>query len=110
MAKNRFSIVAHYTNDLIYERIEPGLSDELAARNPKNEKGYRPAKNHQWLNEEAGEKLFAQQMFAVLMIQRACLNRTGDKWAQFLHEMDTFLPKKGQTRRLPFAAPTEATA
>lgn len=110
MGKNRFSVVAHYTNDLIYERIAPGLSDELSARNPKNASGYRAAKNHQLLNVEAGEKLFAQQMFAVLMIQRACLSRAGDKWAHFIHEMDTFLPKKGQTYPLPFSMPTEPTA
>lgn len=108
MGKNRFSVVAHYTNDLIYERIEPGLSEELAARNPKNAKGHRAAKHHQWLNEEAGEKLFAQQMFAVLMIQRACLSRQGDKWSHFLHEMDTFLPKKGQTLPLPFSIPRDS--
>jgi general stress protein YciG len=105
MGKNRFSVVAHYTNDLIYERIAPGLTLELAAKNPKNEKGHRPAKHHQWLNEEAGEKLFSQQMFAVLMIQRACLNRSGDKWRHFLHDMDTYLPKKGHTIPLDLPIP-----
>lgn len=110
MGKNRFSVVAHYTNDLIYERIAPGLSAELSAKNPKNEKGHRPAKHHQWLNEEAGEKLFSQQMFAVLMIQRACLHRSGDKWRHFLHDMDTYLPKRGHTIPLDLPTPDDPTA
>jgi hypothetical protein len=25
MSKNRYSVVAHYTNDLVYERLAPGL-------------------------------------------------------------------------------------
>ncbi|MBF3067897.1 hypothetical protein HKW83_32300, partial [Pseudomonas aeruginosa] len=29
MQKNRFSVVAHYTRDLIYERMAPGLLQEL---------------------------------------------------------------------------------
>ena len=29
MSKNRFSVVAHYTNDLVYERVAPGLLAEL---------------------------------------------------------------------------------
>lgn len=116
MGKNRYSVVAHYTNDLIYERIAPGLKDELAARNPKNSKGRRENNHFQWLNQEAGEKLFSQQMFAVLMIQRACLNLSGNKWQHFLAEMNKFLPKKaptvplrGQTFPLPFDASIEAS-
>lgn len=114
MGKNRYSVVAHYTNDLIYERIAPGLKEELAARNPKNANGNRGAKHFQWLNDAAGEKLFSQQMFAVLMIQRACLNQSGDRWKHFLAEMNKFLPKKasnvplrGQTWPLRFDGPRE---
>jgi general stress protein YciG len=117
MGKNRYSVVAHYTNDLIYERITPGLREELEERNPKNAKGQRGHKHHQWLNDEAGEKLFAQQMFAVLMIQRACLNQPGDKWQNFLNEMNKFLPKKaptvpllGQTLPLDFDGPSETSS
>jgi hypothetical protein len=115
MSKNRFSAVAHYTNDLLYERIAAGLREELEVRNPKNEKGQRGHKHHQWLNTEAGEKLFAQQMFAVLMFQRAALNQTGDRWKKFMADMDKFLPRKeptvplkGQSYRLPFDDPEPA--
>jgi hypothetical protein len=97
MKKNRYSVVGTYTNDLVWERIVPGLKEELNRRNPKNEKGYRVSKHHQWLNDEAGDKLFSAQMFTILALQRACLNKAGNKWNHFISMMDDILPKKGTT-------------
>ncbi|HUB67083.1 MAG TPA: P63C domain-containing protein [Candidatus Methylacidiphilales bacterium] len=94
MAKNRYSVVGHYTNDLIYERLVPGLKEEFDRRNPKNSKGRRSHLNQQWL-DESGSKLFSQQMFTVLKIQQACLGKTGNKWNKFMAMMDDILPKKG---------------
>ncbi|SEF58936.1 P63C domain-containing protein [Nitrosomonas ureae] len=100
MAKNRFSVVGTYTNDLVWERLIPGLKEELNHRNPKNEKGHRARKHHEWLNNEAGDKLFSQQMFTILALQRACLNKPGNKWIHFMSMMDDILPKKGTTINL----------
>lgn len=97
MGKNRFSVVGKYTNDLVYGRIVPGLQDELEKLNPKNDKGYREHKHHQWLNDDAGDKLFSAQMFTILALQRACLNKTGNKWNHFMSMMDDILPKKNST-------------
>lgn len=101
MMKNRYSVVAHYTNDLIYERLAPGLREELERRNPMQENGSRKSKHHQWFDDD-GEKLFSQQMFTVLALQRACLNKGGDKWEHFLSMVNEVLPKKGSTMHLPF--------
>lgn len=97
MGKNRFSVVGKYTNDLVYGRIVPGLQEELEKRNPKNQKGYREHKHHQWLNDDAGDKLFSQQMFTILALQRACLNKAGNKWNHFMSMMDDILPRKNST-------------
>lgn len=97
MGKNRFSVVGKYTNDLVYGRIVPGLQDELEKRNPKNENGYREHKHHQWLNDDIGDKLFSQQMFTILALQRACLNKAGNKWNHFMSMMDDILPRKNST-------------
>jgi len=101
MTKNRYSVVAHYTNDLIYERLAPGLLEELEARNPAGEGGSRKAKHHQWFDQD-GEKLFSQQMFTILALQRACLNKGGDRWAHFVGMVNDVLPKKGMSMPLPF--------
>lgn len=97
MGKNRFSVVGKYTNDLLYGRIIPGLTEEFERRNPKNTKGHRKHKHHQMLNDDAGDKLFSAQMFTILALQRACLNKTGNKWNHFISMMDDILPKKGET-------------
>jgi len=96
MSKNRYSVVGHYTTNVIYQRLAPGLQEEFEKLNPKDEKGKRKHKNFQWF-DEPGERLFAQQMFTVLSLQRAALRRSGNKWHAFLRMMDEILPKKGTT-------------
>ncbi len=38
---NRYSVVAYYTRDLVYERMAAALLEELEKKSPKNEKGQR---------------------------------------------------------------------
>jgi len=106
MAKNRYSVVAKYTNDLIYERLAPGLREEFDKRNPKNENGRRKHKNHQWF-DSPGDQMFSQLMFTVLALQRACINKNGNRWRTFLSMMDDILPKKGTSMSLPFPEESE---
>lgn len=106
MGKNRYTVVAHYTNDLIYERMVPGLKDEFKRRNPRNEKGMKAGKDHQLL-DETGDKLFSQQMFTVLSIQRACLKKAKNQWAQFMRMMDDILPKKAKAIQLDLPIPDD---
>ena len=54
MGKNRYSVVAYYTRDLVYERLGPGLLKELESKSPKNGDGYRASRLHQWLTEDVG--------------------------------------------------------
>src|SRR5207253_5846641 len=48
MSVNRPQVVAYYTKDFIYSRLAPGILKELEDRTPKDEKGVRKAKMHQW--------------------------------------------------------------
>jgi hypothetical protein len=54
MSVNRPQIVGKYTNDIVYERLAPGILEELQERNPKDTRGERPVKHHQWLTEDIG--------------------------------------------------------
>src|SRR5581483_9841047 len=99
MEKNRYSVVGLYTKDF-YKRIAPGLNEEFDRRNPKDEKGNRKRKNHEYFNPD-GEKLFAQQMFTAIQLQRACLRKSvKNKWAAWLEMMDEVLPRKEDTLSL----------
>jgi hypothetical protein len=101
MQKNRFSVVAHYTRDLVYERIGPGLLQELEQKSPKDEKGRRPSKLHQWLTEDIGDPLLAQHMHSIIMFQRLAI-ANGFGWKRFLNMVDQVLPKRGSTLEIPF--------
>lgn len=101
MGKNRYSVVAHYTANLVYERIAPGLLDELRRKSPPNEKGQRPNKLHQWLTEDIGNPMLAQHLYSLVMFQRLALSN-GYGWNRFVKMVDRVHPRKGATLELPF--------
>jgi hypothetical protein len=101
MKKNRYSVVAQYTRDLVYERIAPGLLEELEKKSPLNEKKQRPNKLHQWLTEDVGNPMLAQHLHSLIMFQRLALS-TGYAWNRFLKMVDRVLPKRGNTLEMPF--------
>ena len=101
MQKNRYSVVAHYTRDLVYERIAPGLLAELEAKSPPNERGNRPNKFHQWLTEDVGNPMLAQHLHSLIMFQRLAI-ASGFGWHRFVKMVDQVMPKRGATLELPF--------
>jgi hypothetical protein len=111
MGKNRYSVVAHYTTNLVYERLGPGLLKELQAKSPRNDKGYRPNKFHQWLTEDIGDPMLAQHMHSLIMFQRLAISN-GYGWQRFLHMVDQVLPRRGDTLELPldFTGPEKPEA
>jgi hypothetical protein len=87
----RPGIVGIYTNDLVYERLAPGLLDELEQRNPKQEtNGRRRTKHHQWMTDDVGDPALTNHIHAVMGMMRA-----SDTWEQLMRLMDRAYPKKG---------------
>ncbi len=108
MSKNRFSVCANYTTNLIYDRLGPGITEELIRKTPKNDKGYRPNRLHQWLSDDIGDPMLATHMHSILMFQRLSI-ANGYGWKRFLHMVDQVLPRRGNTLELPleFTGPSE---
>lgn len=104
MGKNRFSVVAHYTRDLVYERMAPGLLDELVSKSPKDEKGQRENKLHQWLSQDVGDPMLASQLQSLLTLQRLAI-ANGWGWQKFMHMVDQVMPRKGDTLMLQLDDP-----
>jgi hypothetical protein len=104
MQKNRYSVVAHYTNDLVYERMAPGLLTALQSKSPRDDTGERSNKLHQYLTEEVGDPMLAQHLHSLMMFQRLAI-ANGYGWNRFVKMVDQVLPKRGTTLDLPF--PTE---
>jgi hypothetical protein len=104
MTKNRFSVVANYTTNLVYDRLGPGITDELIRKTPKNDKGHRPNRLHQWLSDDIGDPMLATHMHSILMFQRLAL-ANGYGWKRFLNMVDQVLPRRGANLELPLGLP-----
>ncbi|MDG4560902.1 MAG: P63C domain-containing protein [Candidatus Competibacter sp.] len=92
MSVARPGIVGKYTTDVVYERLAPGIVEELEKINPKNERGNRRVRHHQWLSDDIGHPALAQHLHAVIGFMRACVD-----WEQFIILLDRAFPKKGHT-------------
>lgn len=95
MATNRIGACANYTNDLIYDRIAPGLRIEMETRNPILESGRRKGKHHSLLTEEIGIPNLAKHFGAVITLQKI-----SNSWGEFKGHMDRLYPRRGDT--IPF--------
>ncbi len=104
MGKNRYSVVAHYTRDLVYERMAPGLLEELERKSPKNDSGHRDVLMQRWLSEDIGDPMLAQHLHSLIMFQRLAI-ANGYGWKRFINMVDQVLPKKEASRFLPFIDP-----
>lgn len=98
MKVNRPQVVGKYTNDLVWERLAPGIRAELENRNPKNERGRRAGAHHQWLTEDIGHPALAQHLYALIGLMRVSENKD---WEGFYRMVQKAYPKKGETLFLP---------
>jgi len=87
-AQKRPGVIGRWTNDLIYDRMAPGLLNELERRNPKNDKGYRDHKHFQFLTNEIGEPKLREYFGGLLALARA--NTT---WRKFYEMVEKAFPK-----------------
>ena len=71
------------------------LLQELEQRNPKDDKGRRANRHHQWLTEDVGNPALAQHLHAVIGLMRA----SGD-WKSFHALLDKAFPKRGDVLQL----------
>ena len=90
MKINRPSVVGTYTKDVVYERLVPGLLDELERRNPRTIKGHRAHKHHQWLTEEIGHPKLRDHLIGVVALMKASPN-----WNNFLRSLARAFPRTG---------------
>jgi hypothetical protein len=65
----RPSVIGHYTNNLVYRRLAPGVLKELQAKNPVIE-GRRKHKNFQWLTGDIGHPKLLAHLEGLKIIMR----------------------------------------
>lgn len=74
----RPQFVGKLTNQLIYEKLPPGVLDELRAKNPKNERGHRKHRFFQFLTDDIGNPHLEKQLVAVTTLMKVSPN-----WRKF---------------------------
>ena len=86
------SVIGHYTNDFVYERIAPGVLDELRNRNPVLPQGWRRNRHHQWFTPEYGHPRLKEHLEGVTALMRAAAS-----WDGFKRSVERVYPKLGST-------------
>ncbi|MBF0408122.1 MAG: P63C domain-containing protein [Candidatus Riflebacteria bacterium] len=86
---NKPSYVGKITNDVVYERLAPNILEELQKINPKDEKGNRKTRHHQWLTEDLGHPALAQHLHAIIALMKASTS-----WKSFIRLLEKAFPKK----------------
>ncbi len=89
-------VIAKYTNSIVYERLAPGVLDELKLINPKLPRGGRRHKHHQWFTPDIGHPKLKEHLAAVIALMRASSN-----WGSFQRMLNLAFPKEGTNIPLP---------
>ena len=100
MKVNRPQVVGRYTNNLVWDRLAPGLREELEKRNPKDEMGNRSVKHHQWLTDDPGHNELQKHLVGVIALMKSV--RTEHRWNECIRRIQRVYPKKGETAPLEF--------
>ena len=75
MKVNRPQIVGGYTNDIVWERLAPGVREELERINPKTE-GKRRSKHHQYLTPDIGHPALQKHLNGVIVLMNSVVEST----------------------------------
>ena len=96
MKVNRPSVVGKYTNDFVWDRLAPGIRDELERLNPKTDAGSRLGRHHQWLTTDVGHPALQKHLSGVMALMRA-----STRWDQFTRILQRAYPKINTNLDLP---------
>ena len=82
------SYFGHLTNDLVYDRLAPGVRAELHRLTPRDEKGRLKNKLFQRLTEDIGHPKLREHLASLIALMRA-----SDDWDGFERLVNRALPK-----------------
>ena len=92
------SIIGHYTNEYVYDRLAPGVLEELKRINPVDpDTNRRKTHHHRWFTPELGHPKLREHISGVLAIMRV-----SSSWDVFKRNMQRAYPKRLETQQFPF--------
>lgn len=91
VGKAKTPLLGHITNDIIYERLPPGVLPKLRELNPTDDETKRRRwKHHQFLSPEVGQPDLRDHILQILPIMRISKD-----WATFKRHLDVAFPRIG---------------
>ena len=98
LSVKRPALVGKLTNDLVYQRLAPGVLDELKHKNPITTKGTRRHRHHQWLTRDLGHPRLREHLASVITLMKASA-----RWDDFKRMISRALPKYGDLPLIEYA-------
>lgn len=95
--RKRPVLVGKITNDIVYDRLAPGVRSELHRVTPRDEKGRLKHKLFRRLTDDVGHPRLEEHLATVTGLMRAA-----DTWQEFMRLLNRSLPRYGDTPYLPF--------
>jgi len=93
----RPGVIGKYTNNIVYDRLEPGVLKKLNDLNPKDPNtGRRKAHHHRFFSGDVGLPELKEHLSNTVFLMKSC-----DTWEEFLTKLDRAKPKVGKTLMLP---------
>jgi hypothetical protein len=93
----RPGVIGHWTNNIVYRRLAPGVWQELNRLTPRDEKGRLKNKLFQRLTEDFGHPKLREHLTGVVMLMKYAPD-----WQVFMERLDREYPQWGKTLMLPF--------
>jgi len=93
----RPSVIGTWTNDIVYDRLGPGLREELEDYAGRDEKGRLKHRLHQYLTSTYGIPELQNHIAGVVALMRAAAN-----WQQFKEMLQRAYPKPHTTLSMAF--------
>jgi hypothetical protein len=91
VGKAKTPYLGHITNDVVYDRLPPGVLDKLRELNPTDEETKRRKwKHHQFLSPEVGQPDLRDHILQILPIMKISKD-----WNAFKRHLEIAFPKMG---------------
>lgn len=105
VSSKRPQYIGKLTNDIVYERLAPGVLEELKRVTPKNEKGRRKHKLFQRLTEDVGHPKLREHLSNIIILMKASPN-----YNSFYRLLERALPKYGSQGAIDFEFDEDSTS
>lgn len=96
-SRARPGVIGHWTNNIVYKRLAPGVWEEINRLTPRGDKGKLKHKLFQRLTDDVGHPKLREHLTGVVMLMKY-----SPDWQTFMDRLDHEYPQWGSNLLLPF--------